>query len=692
MNRPLLFLIGVFACLASFAGSGSFHYYYPSRKYSTDSLPSVFGSNHADLLDHRLRQEAMIRSLENQLPANRKEWESLKQSLRKKIIEKAVIKVDHHLPFNTRETGSIKMKGYTIRNIAFQTRPGVYATANLYVPDGKGPFPAVLHMHGHWTNAKADEGTIQPVAHTLASNGYVCLTIDAFGAGERSTIDGTPEYHGGNLGASLMNIGESLMGFQISENIRAVDLLCSLPYVDSTKIGAPGASGGGNQTMWVTAMDDRIKAAIPVVSVGTFQSYVMRSNCICELLVDGLTFTEEAGVLAMVAPRAIKFCNHRKDEIPTFLPVEMLKTYQRAKIVYDLFGAENNISYRITDTTHGYWPDDRSSMLGWFDLHLKGSGNGEPKKEVSFETVPPDKLMVYKKGERPGDVLTIEQYCKKKGGALRNNFLSSGSYKVSEKRKQLETILRFDERSLITNVNRFSTIDGWDRFALETSDGKLIPLLLFSPRNKSLGYAIVCDSKSGSSSISSSLIDQLKAEGRGVVIVDLSGIGEASSPLADTLMDDGMPFHTVSRAELWLGKTVLGEWTKELNLVVQFLRSKFNATRITIEGNREAGLAALFLAALKGNVDGITLRDAPVSYLFDNRASVDFFTMAIHLPGFLNWGDVSLAAALSGRDIIFVHPLTMSGNAITNSELGDFQKEFETVRRRSGQQGKTIFK
>jgi hypothetical protein len=104
----------------------------------------------------------------------------------------------------------------------------------------------------------------------------------------------------------------------ITDNIRGVDLLSSLTYVDAQHIGATGSSGGGNQTMWLTAMDERIKAAVPVVSAGTFQAYVMGTPCICEVLVDGLTFTEEAGVLGLIAPRAIKMCNHSKDNLPGF--------------------------------------------------------------------------------------------------------------------------------------------------------------------------------------------------------------------------------------------------------------------------------------------------------------------------------------------------------------------------------------
>src|ERR1051326_562298 len=354
------------------------------NSYVKVTLPSILSTIHEDFIDKKLREEAATKFNAYQLPTNRKEFETFKTYLRGKIIQKAGVVINHQLPLNVRETGIIRLKGYFIKKIAFQTRPGVYATANLYVPDGTGPFPAVIHAHGHWMNSKADEEFIQPVCHSLALNGYVCLAIDAFGAGERSTVHGTPEYHGSNLGASLMNIGESLMGIQISDNMRGVDLLCSLPYVDANKIGATGASGGGNQTMWLAAIDERIKAAVPVVSVGTFQSYIMNSNCICELLIDGLTFTEEAGVLSLIAPRALKMCNHYRDDIPTFVPAEMLKSYTKAKPVFQMLDAGNNISYSLSDSTHGYWPDDRQVMLGWFDLHLKGIGNGERKKEIPF--------------------------------------------------------------------------------------------------------------------------------------------------------------------------------------------------------------------------------------------------------------------------------------------------------------------
>lgn len=192
---------------------------------------------------------------------------------------------------------------------------------------------------------------------------------------------------GNNLGSHLMNIGETLIGIEISDNIRGVDLLCSLPYVDQRKVGATGASGGGNQTMWLAAMDDRVKAAVPVVSVGTFSSYIMGTPCICEVMIDALTFTEEAGILALIAPRALKMCNHKKESNAAFKPSEMLRSYNNAKPVFKMLGVENNINYEVFDLSHGYMAEDREAMLGWFDLHLKGIGTGALKKKfllISF--------------------------------------------------------------------------------------------------------------------------------------------------------------------------------------------------------------------------------------------------------------------------------------------------------------------
>ena len=614
----------------------------------TDSLPHVFNKNNGDLVESNLRHEAVCRFPLYQLPQSKPAWSTYRVQLKNKIIKKTGALINQKLPLNLKETGSLQMKGYSIKNIAFQTRPGIYATANLYVPDGKGKFPGIIVMMGHSADGRFYD-KYQSVGITLALNGYVSLCIDPWGAGERTTIHGVFEDHGdeNNLGISLMNIGESLMGIQITDNIRGVDLLCSLPYVDPENIGATGSSGGGNQTMWLAAMDERIKAAVPVVSAGTFEAYVMGSPCICEVLTDGLTFTEEAAVLALIAPRAIKMCNHQQDAIAAFNPREMLRSYKNAKPVFKMLGAENNIAYDTFNLTHGYWPEDREVMLGWFNLHLKRMGTGAPVKELPFNTLPNEQLMVYAKGKRDPEVLSTEEYCKRRGNELRTILLNTKSFNAESKRNELRNILRINEKSILKKVHEYPKVNGWSRFALETSDDKLIPVLLHAPSANSKEFVIISN-PDGKENISPDLVEGLIKSGSGIAIVDLSGTGETASASLHSYDSIGK-LRTLSKSYLLLGKTVMGEWVKELNVVTGFINSKYKSTKVSINGSKEAGLAGLYLAALEGNIENVTLQYAPVSYLFDNRESVEFFSTGIHLPGFLNWGDVSLAAALSGK-------------------------------------------
>jgi len=330
-------------------------------------------------------------------------------------------------------------------------------------------------------------------------------------------------------------------------------------------------------------------------------------------------------------------------------------------------------------------------MLDLFNLHLKGISTGASKNEISRnDRLPEEKIMNFPAGQRDKSVISTAEYCRKKGNELRTAFLNSKSFDIDQKRNELKDILRIREKSELKQIHQFSTINGWDRFALETTDGKLIPVLHLTPQRKSKGYVIVC-SPDGGKSIPLSYIDELHKTGQGIVIPDLSGTGEAFS-FRSKNYDRLAKLHTLSRAELWLGKTVLGEWVKELNIVAQFLNSNYKATKISINGSKEAGLAGLFLNVFEeGNLENIVLRDSPVSYLFDNREYINFFSMGVHLPCFLNWGDVSLAAALSGNDITFINPVTMSGQKISESKLNEYKTEFEKLREICKQPGKTLF-
>ena len=642
--------------------------------FCQNSLPPVFSVDQGnDIVASILNLKAEKAFEVQQVPDNKTDWIKHKEELRATIIEKANVAFFHDLPLGYRETGRIKQQGYTIRKIYFQTRPNVYATANLYVPDGEGPFPGVVTMMGHSSSGKLADA-YQSLGHTLALNGYVSVNIDPWGAGERATGHGAFEYHGASLGASLMNVGETLMGLQITDNMRAVDLLVSLPFVDPEKIGATGASGGGNQTMWLAAMDERVKAAVPVVSVGTFQSYVMNSNCICETLIDGLTFTEESSVLGLIAPRALKICNGEQDSNRAFYPREMLRSFQGARTVYRHYEAEDKLSYEIFDTPHGYYPVMREAMLGWFDLYLKNSGDGTPKSERPFSVLPESELMVFNAGERPREVVSTADFCYNQGISLKEKAYLMQPEEAREKREILERMLRIPD-SYLHKVHVLTDFDNWERRILETTSGGLIPVLVYLPNKSSKEY-VVMSSAEGKNNLSEELIRNTIQQDKGLCIVDLWGIGECNSFKAEKMEGSHLPpFHTLSRSALWLGTTVQGIWINQLNTVTDWLRTTYHVQHITVDADKETAIAGL-LSATIGNVNKVVARNMPLSYLFDKLGKAHSLSMAWHIPAFLEWGDLSLAAALSDNDITVVNPVSMSGRELNEEEIEKIQSEF----------------
>ncbi len=632
-------------------------------------IPKVWNESFDDYISSSLKQEAAKLFRIHQLPDSLDEWKAKRSELRGEIWNSLGVCPDHSLDLDYQETGTLELDGYSVKKIYYQSRKDFYVTGNLYIPHGAGPFPGVLGVHGHSSQGRLDK-KVQSRGHSLAKNGYVCLMVDAFGSGERSTVHGKYEYHGYSLGGSLMNIGETLMGVQIVDNMRGIDLLCSLDYVDSSKIGVTGASGGGNQTMWVAAMDDRVTAAVPVVSVGTFESYIMERNCVCELLPDGLTYTEESGILALAAPRALKICNCLKDSCSAFYPSEMLRSYAGARKIFQQYGFDDKLSYQIFNKPHGYWPEIREAMLGWFDLHLKGIGNGAPKRELPFECLAEEDIMVFEKEKRDKRVISIAEYCRKRGAELKEKSLSSSCVKPQKLRAELSKILRTGQALKLKTVHRYSSSGDWERIALETECGRMLPLLLKEPTKETNEYLLIAASQGKEKLENTTLFDNAVKSGKGVILFDLWGTGETAQC--------EIPLHEIlTRALLWLGRTLLGEWIKDYCLVKSFVEDSFADANITLCGYKEAGIAALFCAAINEYSTPIILEKSPVSLLYNKNIPPDFATMALLLPGILKWGDISQAASLIANNTRFIDPVYFDGEPVTANNCCDMLNSFD---------------
>lgn len=641
-----------------------------------NSLPPVLDGVRTDLTAIQLRLDGARAASKHLVPEAAPEWFVHAAALKAQVNRDLALTYHRDLPLEMRETGAVRGEGFTVRNISFQTQRGIWAPANLYVPDGGGPFPAVVVTHGHWPDGRRHP-LFQAVAQTLVRSGYVCLALDAWGAGERGTIAGQQEYHGANLGASLMATGHTLMGLQLADNMRGIDLLSSLPFVDSTRIGATGASGGGNQSMWLAALDERVKAVMPVVSVGTFCSYIMNSNCVCELLPNGLTYTEEGGILALVAPRALKIVNAVEEKNPSFMPQQMLVSFRQAQTVYRTLGAADRIAYHIAAGGHDYSAEMREHLLGWFNHHLKGEGTGIPQETPPVQLFDPLLLATYPDGNRDEAVWSTERFCQEEGQRLRALQAKNTRRRLSGLQDTIRQLL--NAQPLAARQITVGTADsGWQRLVVETDAGNIIPVLFTKPKQG--GSYILLLHGAGKTKLPQQRIQQLRSQGYGVMVADLWGTGEQASDEAQRI-DGGLPpFHTLARSSLWLGKPVMGIWAAEIQLLLQLCTERLGNTSVCIEAYREAGVATAYALALSAkHPDRLRLIDVPCTYLFDSREGIDAYSMAIHVPRILQWGDIPLLLAMAGTPTTIYRARTLSGRLLGDQERQDYIKQIETL-------------
>lgn len=586
-------------------------------------------------------------------------------------------------PLDMQLISSIEQDRYTIHTLVFQSLPGVYVPASLYLPKGKGPFPAILNSHGHWPPGRRSE-IVQRTAHMLASSGYVCLCIDAMGSGERGRGN-QHEYHGSNLGSALLDLGTPLMGMQLLENSRAIDLLCGLPEVDSERIGATGASGGGNQTMWLAAMDPRVKAAVPVVSVGTFRAYIMNSNCVCELHPHGLLHFEEGQLLQAMAPKAIKIITALRDGNAAFHAQQMLKSFRIAKRAYAQQGVAERLDYELFDEPHSYTEEMNSSMISWFDRVFALQGKGDNQRISDFQPLDSNALAALKQGGKKVGILSIPAFVNRAFSHVESHIANS-LLDGDAAKKQLQKMVLMDTADRLVHVQALEPQQGWHRIVLENTSGQLIPLLISPPRAAANALHVYFPSK-GKQEAPLPEIDALRSKGEGVVLVDLYGLGERASVTADQI-DGALPrFHTLSRSLLWMGRNMMGIWATEIGLVNDYLQRTYNSYKRLLVADRESAIAALINNVLADSGQRLLLRQLPVSYLPDEDGALDSYNMAIHIQGILHWGDIPMLLALNTAQVSLEELYHLNGKRCGQPEKQQLQDKVKGYKKQLNNQG-----
>ncbi|MDR6561987.1 MULTISPECIES: acetylxylan esterase [unclassified Arcicella] len=273
-----------------------------------------------------------------------------------------------------------KMDGYTIENVAIETLPGVYVCGSLYMPiESKGKIPVILNPDGHFGDGRY-RADCQYRCAMQAKMGAIAFSYDLFAWGE-STLQFKSEFHRKSLAMSV----------QALNSIRILDWLLSFSNADASRVAITGGSGGGSQTMLITALDDRITLSVPVVMLSSYHS----GGCPCEsgmgvhLCGNG---TNNVEIASMAAPRPQLILSDGKDWTQ-HVPETEFPFLQK---IYGFYGEKDAVkNVHFPTEGHDYGKSKRMALYDFlaknFQLDLKKlkdkTGNIDESK-VTIEPFP----------------------------------------------------------------------------------------------------------------------------------------------------------------------------------------------------------------------------------------------------------------------------------------------------------------
>ncbi len=621
----------------------------PNRHYLEYVQAEVVPSNRQYL--EYVRAAAARKRQADAVPDTLTQWQQQAKQLRQRLYEAwggEACFLPQPCPLEPRLHGEpLRRDGYTIERLSFQTRPGVRMTANLYVPDAARtrPAPAILMVHGHWRLAK-QEPTVQLRCIGAAKLGFVVLCVDAFGAGERGVGPALGEYHGELTAATLLPAGLTLCGLQVYENMRAVDYLLTRPEVDGRRIGITGASGGGNQTMYAAAWDERFRCAVPVCSVGNYQAYLGVACCMCEVVPGALDFTEEWAVLGLIAPRPLMVINAAKDSIQ-FSVGEAKKSLARTAGIYKLFDRPNHLRHVTFDEGHGYSKAMREAMYGFMVQHLMGRGDGSPIPEPDLRPEDPETLRCFPGNSRPKDFVTVpELAAQQMRQLLQRHPVSLAAEERQRRRQRFRDQLGPPAEPLPAARTTWEDAgDGALHAAIQTAAGLDLPVRLDHARRA--GPVVILLHLDGAAAArQGQLYQRLRQVGVRVVTADLRGTG-SRAPERNRI--GNAVDHNAAQWGLWLGQPLLVQWVADVRRIVEACRTVDPPPeRFILIGDGPAGLVALSAGIVLGEqtVAGIGMVHTLASWVPDGPYRQQ--RIGTILPGWVrDHGDIGHVAALA---------------------------------------------
>lgn len=290
--------------------------------------------------------------------------------------------------------------GYEARKILFNVSEWCRIPAYLLVPEGKGPFPAIVMLHDHGAHfsigkekmvrpfhvkpevlADADDWVMrcydsQYTGDYFAANGYVVLSIDALFWGERGRKEGI-SYEGQQaLASNFLQMGSSWGAFINMDDVRSAEFLSSLPFVDKEKIGCLGFSMGAYRSWMLSAITDCVKASASICWMNT-TGYLMslannqnKGGSAYSMIVPNLRrYLDYPHTASIACPKPTLFFNGTQDKL---FPVAGVKdAYATMQSVWKSQHAADRLVTKIWDEKHFFNREMQKETLEFFNKWLK---------------------------------------------------------------------------------------------------------------------------------------------------------------------------------------------------------------------------------------------------------------------------------------------------------------------------------
>ncbi len=552
-------------------------------------------------------------------------------------------------PLNPNIVGTLQGDGYRVEKILLETRPGFHLTANLYLPDSPAPWPAVLVPCGHSHDGKA-VAQYQRASILLAKHGMAAICYDPIGQGERyqmldlstrrTAFDDAahvPVPHPNvrllcTTEHTMMAITSALIGanvaqFRIWDGIRVIDYLQTRPDILPDKIGCTGNSGGGTETAYLMALDDRIVAAAPGCYLTTFRALIDtkgpqdgEQNIFAQISYG----MDEADYCIMRAPKPTLIVAGARDATFNFNGTWDL--YKDVKRFYSRLGRTDAVDINAPDAPHGFTFQQREAVASWMHRWLLGREKLIREVDPLPDSFSDEQMREWNRPDWPQEQLQ----CTPKGQAL----LMEGERSVFDINAEIAVNLResraakwkalseAEKRVLIAEVigsgagedfplpeSRDSGVIERDGYTIRkltmVIDADLsVPALAFVPAKPATaatlylhGASMKADAAPGGP------IEALVNTGHLVLAAELRGIGETEAGIGKTEFGKGRfgPDNLEILTAYLMGKSFTGMRTRDTRAWTMVLRKLAGeGTPLHLVATGEATIPALHAAAIEG--------------------------------------------------------------------------------------------